>query len=195
MNTVRRRLALLLSLLLVAIVGFAAPATAAAPVRVMVVGDSISQGSSGDWTWRYRLAKHLAAAGAPVDLVGTRTDLFDRATNAHGSQQYLDASFDRDHAAKWGEMIGAAKDRIAADVTSSGAQILLVHLGINDLVWGGTAAATEQSLRTFIANARGADPGIRILFGEVLLNETARDTASVRQKVVDYNARLGAVVG
>lgn len=25
------------------------------PISVMVVGDSITQGSEGDWTWRYRL--------------------------------------------------------------------------------------------------------------------------------------------
>jgi hypothetical protein len=25
------------------------------PISVMVVGDSITQGSNGDWTWRYRI--------------------------------------------------------------------------------------------------------------------------------------------
>jgi hypothetical protein len=40
----------------------AVPARAAAATRVLIVGDSITQGSAGDFTWRYRLWKHLAAA-------------------------------------------------------------------------------------------------------------------------------------
>jgi murein DD-endopeptidase MepM/ murein hydrolase activator NlpD len=190
-----RRIGVLAVVLLTATLGLTNPAAAAAPVRIMVVGDSISHGSSGDYTWRYRLAKHLSAAGVSYDLVGLRNDLFDRPTNAHGSQSYVDPAFDRDHAAKWGEMIGAAKDRVATEVAATDAQILLVHLGINDLVWGGTAAAAELSLRSFIANARTGNPGIRILFGKVLFNETARDNAAVGQKVTDYNSRLVSVVG
>jgi hypothetical protein len=46
----------------------AGPASAqvrlALPTEVMVVGDSISQGSAGDFTWRYRFDKHETAAGA-----------------------------------------------------------------------------------------------------------------------------------
>ncbi|MFC7503453.1 hypothetical protein, partial [Nocardioides sp. GCM10030258] len=36
-------------------------------VRVLIVGDSVTQGSSGDWTWRYRLWRHLQDAGLAVD--------------------------------------------------------------------------------------------------------------------------------
>src|SRR5262245_36097935 len=54
------------------------PATAAATTtKVMIVGDSISQGSAGDFTWRYRLWKHLAPRVTGLDFVGPRTDLFD----------------------------------------------------------------------------------------------------------------------
>jgi lysophospholipase L1-like esterase len=188
-----RSLAVILISVLAGGVAPVSPAHAAAAAKIMIVGDSISQGSTGDWTWRYRLAQHLTAAGTAYDLVGPRTDLFDRATNAHGSQQYVDGAFDRQHAAKWGEMIGFAKERIAADVTSSGAQLLLVHLGINDLAWGGTAAAAEASLRAFVANARSANPTLRMIFGAVLPNETAVNDAALRSKINDYNSRLSAV--
>lgn len=42
----------------------------AAPMRIMIVGDSISQGHEGDWTWRYRLWQWVNAQGVPVDFVG-----------------------------------------------------------------------------------------------------------------------------
>jgi hypothetical protein len=52
--------------------------------RIMVVGDSISQGSAGDFTWRYRLDRHLAGAGAAVDFVGPRSDLYDNVGGQQG---------------------------------------------------------------------------------------------------------------
>jgi hypothetical protein len=39
-------------------------------ISVMVVGDSISQGGEGDWTWRYRLWEWLKSQEVMVDFVG-----------------------------------------------------------------------------------------------------------------------------
>ena len=87
-----------------------APTPAAAeptpePVRILLVGDSVTQGSAGDWTWRYRLWEHLDAAGVEFDLVGPRTDLYDNIAGEHGSAAYADGEFDRDHAARWGMQV------------------------------------------------------------------------------------------
>ena len=41
------------------------------PLRVMVVGDSISHGQEGDWTWRYRLWEWFRdSTSTAVDFVG-----------------------------------------------------------------------------------------------------------------------------
>lgn len=40
------------------------------PLRVMVVGDSISHGSEGDFTWRYRMWEWFRANNVSVDFVG-----------------------------------------------------------------------------------------------------------------------------
>src|SRR4051812_13421155 len=113
-----------------AVVGPSSPTAAAVPVtdqvaqpqttaatKLMIVGDSISQGSSGDFTWRYRLAKHFEAAGTPVDFVGPRDDLFDNVANKQGDHSYGDPRFDADHNAIWGRPIFQAKDTIQAEVT------------------------------------------------------------------------------
>jgi len=39
-------------------------------IRMMVVGDSISQGGEGDWTWRYRLWEWFKDQQVTVDFVG-----------------------------------------------------------------------------------------------------------------------------
>src|SRR4051794_25245911 len=82
-----------------------APARAMALTRIMIVGDSITQGSAGDITWRYRLSKHLQATPGVVDLVGDRTWLYDNITGQQGSTAYVDPNFDQDHHAIWGRML------------------------------------------------------------------------------------------
>src|SRR6266545_2144509 len=156
-----------LSLALVPHIGslqLAGNATAATPARLMIVGDSITQGSSGDYTWRYRLAKHLTAVGALFDLVGPRNDLFDNVEVIQGDDSYADPAFDRDHDAMWGRAMFQEKDTIAQEILGSQPDTLLVQLGINDLAFTSTPTQAEASLREFIANARFAFPAIRIIF-------------------------------
>src|SRR4051794_32428419 len=93
------------ALLAAGLVGVPPAPVAAAPddpLRILVVGDSMTQGSSGDWTWRYRLWRHLTDAGLAIDFVGPRTDLYDNVADQLGDHSYVDAAFDQDHAAKWG---------------------------------------------------------------------------------------------
>ncbi len=54
------------------------------PVRILLVGDSVTQGSAGDWTWRYRLAQHLVDADVPFDFVGPDDGLLDNLTGKQG---------------------------------------------------------------------------------------------------------------
>jgi hypothetical protein len=147
----------------------AVPAHAAAPVRLMVVGDSIAQGSAGDCTWRYALADHLQRVGANVEIVGDRDDLYDNVNERHGSHAYCDRYFRGRHHAQWGRTLAAEKDTIRAAVSATGANLLLVALGVNDLAWlGATPAQVAGYMDELIANARAANPSIRIIIGDVL---------------------------
>ncbi len=191
----RRLLSLLVPALLVGagLLGTAPPASAAA-VRIMVVGDSISQGSAGDFTWRYRLYKHLVASGAQPEMVGSRTDLFDNVRNVQGDQRYADPAFDRDHEAVWGKPAAQMRSEIGAKVTAASPDVVLVLLGINDLVWGfGDAAATAESLRTLVTNARAARPGVTVVLGRVTPAAITADPAALAAQVADLNTRIGAL--
>lgn len=179
------------------VVGAAQPAYAAADAgRMMIVGDSITHGSSGDWTWRYRLWKHLRANDVTVDLVGPRGDLENIMTPAagDGDQTYADPAFDQDHNATWGRPLNAEASEIAAKTTRYDPDTLLVLLGINDLAWlARTPAQVEDDLRTFIANARTAKPTVRFVFGRLLPTATGAADAAFAAKVSECNQRLSAV--
>lgn len=164
--------------------------------RVMIVGDSISHGSSGDWTWRYRLWKHLDSAGTAVDFVGPRNDLNNIMTDAEGDgdNTYADPAFDRDHNAKWGHPLAVEMNEIEEKISQNDPDLLLVLLGINDLgIWEHNAAELESSLRTFIANARTAKADIRMIFGKLLPTKRAVDEPDFAAEVADYNNRLAHV--
>ena len=91
-------------------------------IKVMIVGDSISHGTEGDYTWRYRLWQWFQSNGIAVDFVGPYSGTNPPA-EAHpptppalkgevvvsapyrtdgGYALDIDSGFDRDHFALWG---------------------------------------------------------------------------------------------
>jgi lysophospholipase L1-like esterase len=157
-------------------------------LKIMIVGDSITQGSAGDFSWRYRLDKQLTTAGVRFDLVGTRDDLFDNIENVQGSQAYADRDFDRDHDAVWGGSLHEAKDQIREHVSTTRADVLLILLGTNDLTFFSDAPHSEQDLRTLIANARAANAQLSFVLGRVLPKRAADATFVAAAQ--DLNTRL-----
>lgn len=161
--------------------------------KLMVVGDSITQGSAGDYTWRYRLYRHLVAADVRPDFVGPRTDLYDNVAAQHGDTSYVDPAFDTDHDAIWGRPLGQAADTIAAEVRAAQPDYLLVLLGINDLTFFTDPAGTEAHLRRFVRNARDGRANVRFVFGTLLPTSKSVADQEFAARLRDYNARLTRV--
>ena len=160
--------------------------------KIMVVGDSISQGHSGDYTWRYRLAQHLTANNASFDFVGPKNTVVD--TTADGTvtgqtNYYIDANFDRDHDATSGMTLFNAQATIASEIQATNPDILLVDLGTNDLSSfnNKTASETFTNMKTFITNARSVNPNIKIVISLLTPTDT---TAAFETARTDYNNKL-----
>jgi GDSL-like Lipase/Acylhydrolase family/Fibronectin type III domain len=160
--------------------------------KIMVVGDSISQGSSGDYTWRYRLYEHLVADGVSPQMVGPYNWLFNNVTNVQGDCSYADPDFENAHDAIWGQMLATAMTTIQSQVATYQPSYLLVLIGINDLSFGQTdVPGTEANLKTFLANARAGNPNIKIALG--LLLPKADEPAALTSEVNQYNADLPGI--
>lgn len=145
------------------------PAAAAEPVRVLIIGDSVSQGSSGDWTWRYRLWQHLESTSpGRVDLVGSRNDVWDYLADRPGSQEYVDPAFDRDHAARWGMTLAFADAPVDDLVETYRPDVVVEMLGTNDLLFlTHSPERVEQDLENFVSAARSADPEVDVVLAEI----------------------------
>ncbi|MFI2241193.1 fibronectin type III domain-containing protein [Streptomyces chrestomyceticus] len=160
------------------------------PLKVMVVGDSMSQGYEGDWTWRYRLWEWFKKERIDVDFVGpyqgTRPQespkpppaprLQGEAPQAGESAPVTSgayaagvaADFDTDHFAVWGRQAAQDKTLIAEQVAKYQPDLLLVGLGFNDMGWFVSGPeGTLDSMRTLVDQARAVKPDLDFALANV----------------------------
>ena len=170
-----------LTLLLVGVV--VAPATSATSAtsaaaagahRIMFYGDSVTQQSSGDVTWRCRVYDHLRRNGVAADLVGPRTDLLRWRTRTLGSQEYAGPACDRDHASLWGMTFMEPAFGLASTAANQSADVVVAYIGQNDLLANSAGVPTlVERMRAEIVRARQLRPGIDVVLvrdGEVWLD-------------------------
>ncbi|MGW4286081.1 GDSL-type esterase/lipase family protein [Streptomyces sp. NPDC004673] len=160
-------------------------------LRFMPVGDSMTIGSAGEHTWRYRLWRHLRDTyGDPFQLVGPRETLYDQATGEPGSHEYADPDFPRAHLAGWGEGWQHMAPLIGEAVRAHRADVLLVSLGLIDLGFYTNAEQTAENVRAFVAAAREARPHVRMVLLPVIPNIRAQEDAPFAEQVGLFNTLL-----
>lgn len=146
-------------------------APAVEPVRVMVVGDSITHGKTGDDPWRCHLYRAVNEV-RPVDMVGVRSDLY-------GGGGYADPTCDGDHSAYWGKLLELARQTVRADVTAAKPDVIVVLAGVNDVNWSHSTERIAGDLEAFLAGARAANPQIKVIVGTVLPTDGVVDQAGI----------------
>ncbi len=161
----------------------------------MPVGDSMTIGSAGEHTWRYRMWQHLRDThGGPFALVGPRETLYDKATESPSSYAYADPEFPRAHLAGWGEGWQHMVPLIADAVRAHRADVLLVSLGLIDLGFYTNAEQTAENVRAFVAEARTANPRVRLVVLPVIPNVRAVDDPPFAAQVARFNELLAKAV-
>ncbi|MFI9721405.1 GDSL-type esterase/lipase family protein [Streptomyces sp. NPDC052396] len=167
-------------------------------MRLMFVGDSMTIGSAGDLTWRYRMWQHLCANyGRPFRVVGPHHELYDPATDAATSLDYGAADFPehaRAHLAGWGRGWQHLAPLIGDAVRTHRADTLLISLGLIDLGFYTNAEQTAANVRHFFAGARAANPRLRAVLLPVIHNVRARDEPEFGAEVVRFNELLAKTV-
>jgi hypothetical protein len=158
------RWATALAVSLIMCFGTPAAATETAPTtRIMLYGDSLTHGSSGDWTWRYRLWQTLVTQSVKFDFVGPRSDVVTYSTRALGSLAYRQPYFDRNHAALWGTRFLTGYYQLANLTPAYQPDVIVSLIGLNDVYSGATLGQLSDHWRSQIAAARAAKPGVDIV--------------------------------
>jgi lysophospholipase L1-like esterase len=170
----------------------------------MVVGDSISQGREGDYTWRYRFWRHLAEQGVAASFVGPWTGTWVSSAIQPGDRPALPGDpvhagryrggirfGDSRHYASWGRRLHEAKENIEDAVAAYDAGSLMVALGFNDLAWGLSGPGRLLGdTETFVRRARDADPDIQLLIANVVHRTPLSDHPNLAGDIASYNRDL-----
>jgi hypothetical protein len=139
------------------------------PTRVMVLGDSVSHGLSGDHTWRYFSAKGLQQTGATVDFVGPHVGTY--SDDGWFAGTYADPGFDQDHASRYGLSMWETLFFPGSEITPSvetlmsyDPDVIVEALGVNDLmVMNQTSEDLARYVEEFVGKARAVNPDVDIV--------------------------------
>lgn len=167
------------------------------PMRFMFVGDSMTIGRAGDYSWRYRMWQHLSATGEPFAIVGPRHTLYDSEAGAPVSTHYADPAFPADarrHLAGWGEGWLHMAPVIGDAVADHRPDVLLVSLGLIDLGFYTDSTQTAANVRAFVRGARAANPRVRMVLLPVIPNIRAESDAPFAAECARFNSLLAEAV-
>jgi acyl-CoA thioesterase-1 len=126
-------------------------------LRVMPLGDSITEAEGGHASYRYWLFELLEREGRRVDFVGSQRGVY------RGAPQFVD--FDQDHEGHWGWTTLEVRKEIHAWAAQSAPDVVLLMLGTND--GARNLVATRGNLSVIIASLREHRPGVLILLAKV----------------------------
>lgn len=159
------------------------------PQRILIVGDSVTQGRAGEYTWRYFLWKTLE--GQSVDFVGSSTGVFkDWDWNYNGSDAYADPDFDQGHAAVYGGTIQHDGHWLQAwpiqdEIAQHNPDVVTSMWALNDL--GNEEQSVDDVIgfyRAWFARARAAKPTVDFVVSEL------PQTWLLDGRVTEFNAKL-----
>lgn len=139
-------------------------------VRIMPLGDSITRGRTGHWTYRRDLELALRDAGCSFDFVGTQS--------GPGSGTGAPLS-DRDNEGHSGLRTDQIRARINNWLPGNGHDWALVHVGTNDVLQGTSIAAARTNISQIIDRLRNANPTVGILLAQVIPNLPGNEAAVV----------------
>ncbi|MGV6817325.1 MAG: PKD domain-containing protein [Thiotrichales bacterium] len=157
-------------------------------LRILPLGNSITQSDQAHQSYRYPLWTKLIDAGLDFDFIGTQN------TNFGGTPNWPDhagLSFDPDHEGHWGwradEVLSNLDNWLAG--YAGAPDLVLLHLGTNDLSDGESVESTLADLEQIIASLRSANASVRVLIAKLIPTTRAFNT-----EIDTFNSSLDAFV-
>ena len=187
-NVVRQRRDLrFFALLMILFFVGARVASAQTPVKVMPLGDSITQGVNdtlppgGYPGYRAPLWDQLVLDGFDVDFVGSLVD--------------GPASIDRNHEGHGGFRIDQILASLNSYLTAAGPDVILLHIGTNDLLQGASVDQTTQRLAELMDRIHELRPTAHLIVTSIISVRTPNVFNADPQLFAQYAANVAGLVG
>ncbi len=129
-------------------------------VRIMPLGDSITEAEAGRASYRRWLWNSLEDEGFDVNFVGGQR-------NAFGGPN-VPSDFDLDHEGHWDYESSDIRFNSPAYAAVHNPDIVLLHIGTNDIIRNRGIDRTLNEVTTIIDNFRAVNPNVVVLLAEVI---------------------------
>ena len=151
-------------------------------VRILPLGDSITKGRKGHWSYRRDLEAALVAADCSFNFIGT----LDGPVSGPGAPLV-----DRDHEGHGGFRTDEILAGLGTWLRNNQPDWALVHIGTNDVLQGTSIAAARANISGIIDELRGANPQVGILLAQVIPNlpENEADVVALNDEIVSLAAQ------
>ncbi|KAH8168307.1 fibronectin type III domain-containing protein [Sarocladium implicatum] len=179
----------------------------------MVVGDSISHGADGDWTWRYHVWQWLKDQSYDVEFVGpykgtkgpesldsakprppllpNEADTSFPAISGTYTSGVPSAFISQGHASYWGRQAKQDENQIEGWVKQYQPDIILMLLGFNDLGWFVTGPqGLIYSMTKVVDGARRGKSDVQFAIGNVVERLFIGGRQDLVDNTRDYNEKL-----
>ncbi|WP_187261077.1 SGNH/GDSL hydrolase family protein [Pontibacter beigongshangensis] len=142
-------------------------------LKIMPLGNSLTQADKDHLSYRYHLWKKLLDAGAEIDFIGSQQD------NYSGNPTwpaYKGKNFDRNHEGHWGWTTqhilhgtsnGEETGNLTEWLSKHKPDIVLMHLGSNDMFKNAGIPETTDRLQEIVGKLRQANPDVVILMAQL----------------------------
>jgi lysophospholipase L1-like esterase len=177
-----RRATLFATVLLALTFAVVQPAlSAAAPVRIMPLGDSIT---AGPGCWRAMLWHQLQTTGyTNIDFVGTQSD-------GGGCNPGYPYDFDHEGHGGFSATGIADNNQLPPWLAAARPDIVLVHLGTNDM-WGHYIATTTKlaAFTKLVGQMRASNPNVKIIVAQIIPMSAAA-CSTCPADIIEFNNAL-----
>lgn len=157
--------------------GSAAVCTGEPPTRIMPLGDSITVGTDGGY--RTELFRALNESGRSIDFVGS--------VSLWGHWPRLP---DRDHEGHSGWRINNLQRNIVDWMTEHEPEIILLHIGTNDISNQATASTCIRRLANLLDTIYATDPEVTVYCASVIIRVGNPEHVRVNELYAAYTPYL-----
>ena len=143
-------------------------------VRIMPLGDSITKGAHGssDSTgYRRALYQLLLGAGYSANFVGSQRD---------GTPK----DFDRDHEGHGGYTANQIRDTVTAWLTANPADIILLHIGTNDITGGQNPSGVSAEVGQILDRIDAVSRSIVVFLARIISRNDSHSAATTQYNLL-----------
>jgi len=152
------------------------------PVKIILIGDSITEGSHSSSSYRRYLDGMLRRSGHLIDFVGSRKKHNDGETEPDNYE------YDVDHEGHWGKDSRWLAKNMPSLLADDTADVAVIHLGTEDIVSGsGTAEEIVENIEKIIETLRSKNETMKIVLSQIIpAKGKAAEVALLNRKIAEF---------